>query len=181
LGVLQLIPWKPDLIISGINQGANYGTLIFYSGTVAAAAEGALLGIPSMAVSLTSHSSHDFSTAAVFARNLARHIGKRGLERGLLFNVNVPPLAQDQIKGVALTHQGQFRHIDDLAPHPSLEGHYHYVLNSPSEPSEEHPQSDVARIQAGYISVTPIQMDLTAKYHLEHFKKWPWEEKTWMD
>ena len=181
LGVMRLLPWKPDLIISGVNQGANYGSLIFYSGTVAAAAEGALLGIPSVAVSLTSHDSHDFSAAAAFARNLARMIAERGLEPGLLLNVNVPPLSADRIRGVSLTHQGEFRHTDDLAPHSDLPGHYGYVLNAPSEPDEEHPDSDVARVRAGYISVTPIHLNLTAKHHFPHFEKWPWKEKSWMD
>src|SRR5258708_1185765 len=132
--VLKLLPWKPDLVISGINQGANYGTLILYSGTVAAAAEAALLGIPSMAISLTSHTLKDFTASAQFARKMAEWIQQKGMAPGIVLNVNVPPLPARAIKGVALTHQGQFRHIDDLEPHSQLEDHVNYILNNPSEP-----------------------------------------------
>ena len=181
LAILQLLPWKPDLVISGVNQGANYGSLIFYSGTVAAAAEAVLLGIPAMAVSLTSHTSKDFTVAASYAKHLAGHIGGRGLEPGTLLNVNVPPLSAGEIKGSALTHQGKFRHVDDLAPHPDLAHHYRYVLDSPTEPSLEDPQSDVARVGAGFISVTPLHMDLTAKHQFPGFVDWPWGDRSWMD
>ena len=130
--VLKLLPWKPDLVISGINQGANYGSLILYSGTVAAAAEAVLLGIPAMAVSLTSHTYLDFSVSARFARKITEWIREKGLAPGVLLNVNVPPLEANKIKGMALTHQGQFRHVEDLEPHPLLEGHYGYVLDRKS-------------------------------------------------
>src|SRR5579859_8110209 len=105
--VLCLLPWKPDLVISVINQGANYGSLIFYSGTVAAAAEGILLGIPSVAISMTSHRHKDFSGCALFAKKLVEWIGQNGVDSDVFLNVNVPPLAPGEIKGVALTHQGK--------------------------------------------------------------------------
>lgn len=173
--VLRLLPWKPDLVISGINQGANYGSLILYSGTVAAAAEAVLLGIPSMAISLTSHTYKDFTASAQFARKIAQWIQEKGLTPGLFLNVNVPPLETAGIKGIVLTHQGQFRHVDDLEPHSELDDHFSYVLNSPSEPLLEHPESDVAKVKAGYVSVTPLHLDLTAKHHFPHFSNWPWE------
>ncbi len=173
--VLKLLPWKPDLVISGINQGANYGSLIFYSGTVAAAAEAVLLGIPSMAISLTSHTFKDFSVSAQFAKKIAQWISEKGLGPGVFLNVNVPPLGRKEIKGVVLTHQGQFRHIDDLEHHKDLEGHFNYILNSPSEPSLEHPESDVAKVNEGYVSVTPLHLDLTAKHQFPYFSDWPWE------
>jgi 5'-nucleotidase len=177
VAVLKLLPWRPDLVISGINQGANYGSLVLYSGTVAAAAEAVLLGIPAIAVSLTSHNYRDFSACARFAKKMVEWIKQKPLEQGFLLNVNVPPLNAPDIRGVALTHQGQFRHVDDLEPNLTLEDHYGYVLNSPSEPDQEHPDSDVARIKAGFISVTPLQLDLTAKDHFSRFADWPWDEK----
>jgi 5'-nucleotidase len=177
VAVLKLLPWRPDLVISGINQGANYGSLVLYSGTVAAAAESVLLGIPAIAMSLTSHTYRDFSASADFARKLVGWFKQKPLEQGFLLNVNVPPLETPQIRGIALTHQGQFRHVDDLEPNASMEGHYSYVLNSPSEPEQEHPDSDVARVKAGYISVTPLHLDLTAKDHFSRFPDWPWNEK----
>ena len=171
--VLKLLPWKPDLVISGINQGANYGSLVLYSGTVAAAAEAVLLGIPAMAVSLTSHTHRDFTTSARFARKIVEWVRDKGLAPGVFLNVNVPPLPAGQIKGIALTHQGQFRHVEDLEPHVELEDHFNYILNSPSVPSLEHPDSDVARVGEGFVSVTPLHLDLTAKHHFQHFSDWP--------
>lgn len=174
--VLKLLPWKPDLVISGINQGANYGSLILYSGTVAAAAEAVLLGIPAMAISLTSHTYKDFHSSAHFAKTIAQWIQEKGLAPGVFLNVNVPPLEVEKIKGIVLTHQGQFRHVDDLEPHAELEDHFSYVLNSLSEPLMEHPESDVAKVKEGYVSVTPLHLDLTAKHHFSHFSDWPWDE-----
>jgi 5'-nucleotidase len=179
--VLKLLPWKPDLVISGINQGANYGSLILYSGTVAAAAEAVLLGIPSLAISLTSHTFKDFSASGQFARKIAEWIFEKGLGPGVFLNVNVPPLEVKKIKGMALTHQGQFRHIDDLEPHKDLEDHFSYILNSPSEPTSEHSDSDVAKVNAGFVSVTPLHLDLTAKQHFPHFSDWPWGDRSWME
>jgi 5'-nucleotidase len=179
--VLKLLPWKPDLVISGINQGANYGSLVLYSGTVAAAAEAVLLGIPSMAISLTSHTFKDFSVSARFARRIAQWIFEKGLGPGIFLNVNVPPVPAGKIKGIVLTHQGQFRHIDDLEPHKDLAGHYSYILDSPSEPALEHPGSDVAKVKEGFVSVTPLHLDLTAKHHFHHFSDWPWEDKSWLE
>ncbi len=179
--VLRLLPWKPDLVISGINQGANFGSLILYSGTVAAAAEAALLGIPAMAISLTSHTYKDFTASAKFAGKLTGWIGQKGMAQGVVLNVNVPPLEARSIKGTALTHQGQFRHVDDLEAHTQLEDHFNYVLNSPSEPLMEHPDSDVSKVKEGYISVTPLHLDLTARHHFDHFSDWAGEGSSWMD
>ncbi|MGH7739470.1 MAG: 5'/3'-nucleotidase SurE [bacterium] len=142
------------------------------------AAEAALLGIPAMAVSLTSHTVKDFGPAASCAVKLAREIERMGLEPGLILNVNVPPIPEDRIRGTVLAHQGKFRYVDDLAPHPELKNHYRYVLDSAVEPAEEHPDSDVARVQAGYISVTPLHLDWTAKHQFDRFADWSWGEKS---
>lgn len=179
--VLKLLPEKPDLVISGINQGANYGSLILYSGTVAAAAEAVLLGIPAIAVSLTSHHLKDFSVAAQFTAILCRKIQRFSLPPGVFLNVNVPPLPAGNIRGVRLTHQGLFRHIDDLEPHTEMDEHFTYVLDSPHEPLEEHPESDVAQVKTGSISVTPLQLDLTAREQLGFFSNWPWGNGLWKD
>lgn len=178
--VFHLLPWKPDLVISGINQGANYGSLILYSGTVAAAAEAVLLGIPSVAVSLASHVFKDFAASAQFSRKLVDWILQKGMAPGVLLNVNVPAGEILSLKGVALTHQGLFRHVEDLEPHSEMEGHFRYILDSPSEPTSEHPNSDVAKVKEGFISVTPLHLDLTAKQEFPFYSKWPWDDKAWM-
>jgi 5'-nucleotidase len=177
--VLKLLPWRPDLVVSGINQGANYGSLVLYSGTVAAAAEATLLGVPAVAISLTSHSHADFAASGEAARRVVERVRERGLAEGVLLNVNVPPLPPSAIKGMVLTHQGLFRHVEDLEPHGELDGHFNYVLNSPSEPLMEHPESDVARVREGYVSVTPLHLDLTARHHFHHFTEWPLDGTPW--
>jgi len=177
--VLKLLPWKPDLVVSGINQGANYGSLVLYSGTVAAAAEAVLLGLPAVAISLTSHHHLDFTASGEAAKRVVSWVGEKGLAPGVLLNVNVPPLPLSGLKGMILTHQGLFRHVDDLEPHRDLEGHFNYVLNSPSEPLMEHPESDVARVREGYVSITPLHLDLTAHQHFHHFSEWALEGSPW--
>lgn len=179
LAVLQLLPWKPDLVISGINHGANYGTLVLYSGTVAAAAEATILRIPAFAVSSTSYEWHDYTAAGRAAAHIARVVGKHGMPSDVLFNVNVPPLPVDGIRGMCLTHQGDFRHVDDLMPHETKEDHYAYVWGTSVHPADVHPDSDVSRVREGFIAVTPIQLDLTARAHFEALRKLPLEGDAW--
>jgi len=179
LAVLQLLPWKPDLVVSGINQGANYGTLVLYSGTVAAAAEAVILHIPAFAISLASYQYHDFTTAGKAAAHIAKTLLDGGLPPDVLLNVNVPPLPLGEIRGLRWTHQGDFRHVDDLLPHEGKEGHYSYVLGTPVHHEDNHPDSDVVRVREGYIAMTPIQLDLTAREHFETLKRLPMEGDEW--
>jgi 5'-nucleotidase len=172
---------KPDLVISGINHGANYGTLVLYSGTVAAAAEAVILDIPSIAVSVATHDCKDFKPAAQVARKVAQLVLEKGLPPGVLLNVNVPPLPFEELKGMALSPQGKYRHVDDLEPHAELDDHYRYILDSPIHPEPEAPEADVERVQQGWVSVTPLHLDLTAKAHWGHFVDWPLEQNTWKD
>ena len=102
-----LLKEKPDLVVSGINLGSNTGINAIYSGTVSAATEGTILGIPSFAVSLTTFKDADFSYAAKFARKLSEDILERGLPKGTLLNVNVPPTEEQGIEGVKITRQGR--------------------------------------------------------------------------
>jgi 5'-nucleotidase len=92
-----------------------------------------------------------------------------------LLNVNVPPLAPETVKGFFLAHQGRFRHVDDLEPHAELDDHYGYVLDSPSHPEVEDPDSDVERVKAGYVAVSPLHLDLTARLHWREFESWNWK------
>ncbi|HCV43306.1 MAG TPA: 5'/3'-nucleotidase SurE, partial [Bacteroidetes bacterium] len=107
LGVRSLMKRKPDMVISGINHGSNTAINIIYSGTVSAATEGTVLGIPSIAISLTTYGEADFSYAAKFARKLAVLVAEKGLPEGTLLNVNVPAVSEQQIAGVLLTRQGK--------------------------------------------------------------------------
>ncbi len=176
LAVLKLLPFKPDLVVSGINAGANYGTLVLYSGTVAAAAEAVLLGLPAMAVSVASHVFQDFRAASRVAKLLARAVGEKGLPEGTLLNINVPPLHPEEVRGVALCHQGHFHHVDDIEPHAEMDDHYGYVLDSPSLPEQEAPDSDVEKVRSGFIAVSPLQLDLTDRERWPVYQGWDWED-----
>jgi 5'-nucleotidase len=179
LAVMRLLPWRPDLVVSGINQGANYGTLVLYSGTVAAAAEATLLGLPAFAVSLTSYEYTDYSTAGRAAAHLARVFLKQGLPPNVLLNVNVPPIPMQEIRGMHVTHQGEYHHMDDLVPHPETEDHYQYVLGASVRGENHLPESDVACVEQGGIAVTPIRLDLTAHDCVDALRRLSVEGDAW--
>jgi 5'-nucleotidase len=161
LAVLKLLPWRPDFIISGINQGANYGSLIFYSGTVAAAIEGAILGIPSIAISLASFKYQNYSASSYFISKFLTNLIKKKSTSNAVYNINVPPVSKNKIHGIAVTHQGKFRYVDDMQPHAVLKNHFQYVINSPFSPMHEHKNSDVEMVRKNFISVTPLEINLT--------------------
>jgi len=153
---------KPDLVLSGINSGPNVGIDVIYSGTVAAALEAAIMGIPAVAVSLGARQSPDFSYAARFAANLARALLEdRFLPPGVFLNVNVPAVPERQIKGVAITKQsrscyGERFEKEDVSPSKMV-----FTLSGKLLHLPEPPDVDTTALANNYISVTPIHFDLT--------------------
>ncbi len=153
---------KPDLIFSGINLGPNVGIDVIYSGTVSAAVEAAIIGIPAVAISLGTRESPDFSFAARFAAKLARALlEERFLASGVLLNVNVPGVPEDRIKGVAITKQsrccyGEEFEREDVSPDKIV-----FTLSGKLANRCESLESDVTALSENYISVTPIHFDLT--------------------
>jgi 5'-nucleotidase len=177
LGALVATP--PDVVISGINHGANLGTDILYSGTVSAAMEGVMEGIPAIAVSLTSYTQHTFVPAADFICTLLTTSTVTDLAEPLLLNVNVPALAAAQIKGVKVTRQGIRRYFDQFEKRLDPRGKTYYWLAGEVIEEIEDPISsqglppavqqtlgailtDVQAVQDGYISITPLQYNLTS-------------------
>ena len=167
-----LLNRKPDILISGINLGANTGINTLYSGTVSAATEGAFLGIPSFAVSLCTYRSPDYSFAAKFAVRLANLLLERKLQRGVYLNVNVPPCREDEIRGVAVTRQGQAvfeEHFDKrVDPH----GRVYYWLTGQKVDRETDIAVDDGAVQANMVSITPVQYDLTHHASIESIRSW---------
>jgi 5'-nucleotidase len=171
LALWSLLDGMPDLVIAGINHGANLGTDVLYSGTVSAAMEGLIEGIPSLAFSLTSYSARgarDFSVAANFAQSLVADLAAQPLT-DLLLNVNVPPIAAEDIAGVQLTRQGIRRYIDVFDKRTDPRGKTYYwlageVLEDVEQPADSTTQipTDVQAIRDRYISITPLQYNLTA-------------------
>jgi 5'-nucleotidase len=176
LGVRSLMKTKPDMVISGINHGSNTAINIIYSGTVSAATEGTVLGIPSVAISLTTYGEPDFSYAARFAGRLALLVAERGLPEGTLLNVNVPPVPEHEIAGVLLTRQGKSTWDDTFDVRRDPANREYFWLTGKLNIVDTDPDIDQIAIQNKYVSVTPIQYDLTDKSMLDRMKKWRVED-----
>lgn len=193
LALGAILDEPPDLVCSGINHGANLGTDVLYSGTVSAAMEGVLEGIPSVAFSLTSFSHPDFQPAADFAVKLVRAIAQRPLSHLSLLNVNVPAVAREDIAGIAITRQGVRRYIDQFEKRVDPRGKTYYWLagevieddgDPPLAPAakttmcDRPPQisydfeTDVQAIRHNFITITPLQYNLTCGAGLEHLHPW---------
>ncbi len=161
---------KIDLVISGINQGANTAINIIYSGTVSAATEGTILGLPSIAVSLTSYTYPDFSIAAKFAAKIAKVVLKKGLPKGTLLNVNVP--AVKKVKGAVVTKQGKSNWDDTYEIRLDPAKRKYFWLTGSMLKLDKTIDYDVKAVDEGYISVTPIHYDLTDYKFYDKMKSW---------
>ncbi len=173
LGVNVLLPRRPELIVAGINKGGNLGDDVTYSGTVSAAFEGTLLGIPSFAISLVSRSHFKFEGAARFAVRMARYILRHGLPKDVLLNINVPNLDEDEIRSYRITRQGRWVHngsgvIEKTDPR----GRKYYWIGSGQFIFDEKKDTDFEAVSRGSISVTPLHLDLTHYGSIRLLKKW---------
>jgi 5'-nucleotidase len=175
LALLGILPQKPDLVISGINQGANLGHDLTYSGTVAAAMEAVIFGLPAVAVSLDSYSSHDFATAAQVTAQVVGQVQERGLPAGTFLNVNVPNRAPQEIAGVAITRLGQRVYRDILVERHDPRGRPYYWIGG--EPPSGHLDdgTDIWAVANGYVSITPIHLDMTAHDLIPVLQDWQFQ------
>ena len=172
LALHHLVPRKPDLCLSGINNGFNLGSDVFYSGTVGAALEGALRGVPAIALYLERQKPQDFSHAAAFAHDFVRDILGRGpgaIEPGTLLNVNIPSGAP---LGLRATSLGRRIYRDQVDVRQDLRGRNYYWIGGPEEKGEDTPGSDCTAVQAGLVSVTAIGLDLTHRPMLDRLVSW---------
>ena len=172
LALHHLVPRKPDLCLSGINNGFNLGSDVFYSGTVGAALEASLRGVPAMAISLERQNPQDFSHAAGFARELVRDIlarGKDAIEPGTLLNVNLP---SGPVRGLRPTSLGRRIYRDQVDVRQDLRGRNYYWIGGPEEKGADVPGSDCTAVQEGLVSVTAIGLDLTHRPTLERLASW---------
>lgn len=182
LAIGNLMKQTPDYVLSGINQGANLGTDILYSGTVSAAMEGIIEGIPSIALSLTSFSCQDFEPAANFAQSLLAQLAQQALKSVMLLNVNVPAVKVEEIAGVAITRQGVRRYEEVFQQRIDPRGKtYYWLAGQVTEDISEllvlDPQiseipTDVQANRQNYITITPLQYNLTYKAGLESLQQW---------
>jgi 5'-nucleotidase len=172
LALLGLLPRKPDLVVSGINLGANVGHDLTYSGTVAAAMESVIGGISAIAISLDAYEPTDWSVAARFAAYLAKQVLAQSLSEPLLLNVNVPALPEGEIKGVQITRLGQRIYRDALDERKDPRGKVYYWIGGDAPVGVPEEGTDIGALAAGYISVTPILLDLTDYARLAALRAW---------
>jgi 5'-nucleotidase len=175
LAVYGLLPGRPDLVISGVNLGPNAGISVIYSGTVSAATEGTILGIPSMAVSLNTFSDPIWDTPARVARDLAAKVLQRGLPPETLLNVNVPNLPFDQLKGYRVTRMGRSRFVEIFHRRTDPRNNVYYWMDGEMELVGDGDGTDIKALEDGYVSLTPIWFDLTHHKVLEDFRR-SWQE-----
>lgn len=176
LALTGLLPSKPALVVSGINIGPNLGDDIIYSGTVSAAVEGTLLEIPSIAVSLVTLRNSSFEAAAEFACTLAARVLEKGLPSGTLLNVNVPPVPAQELKGWRLTRQGKRRYIEQVVERIDPRGRKYYWIGGDDLEFDKEDGTDCMAIHEGYISVSPLQVDMTSYRSFREIKAlmFPW-------
>ena len=173
LGIYQILKKKPDLIVSGINHGANLGDDVHYSGTVSAAMEGAINGVPSIAVSLVMKSEKPkFDVAANFAAKLTKAVLKNKLPPGLVLNVNVPELPKNKIKGYVYSKLGKRNYGDIIVENLDPRGKKYYWIGGDQRSYEDIPGSDCNAILEGKIAITPIQADMTNYSFLDKIRSW---------
>ena len=173
LAVLGLVEPMPDLVVSGINQGPNMGHDITYSGTVAAAMEATVWDIPAIAVSLDSfESTAEYEAAALFAARLARKVLAEGLPTNTFLNVNVPALPASEISGVQLTRLGKRLYRDALVSRKDPRGRDYYWVGGEPPSGIIEDGTDIGAVANGYISVTPLSMDMTDYRLLHHLETW---------
>ena len=176
LGMKVVLEKPPSLVVSGINMGANVGASLIYSGTVSAATEGTLLGIPSFAISLDNKLGGDWDAAAEFAKSLAKKLLKTGLPRGILLNVNVPNIPRERISGVRITSQGRTNFDDFFEQREDPRGHKYFWMCGTMVAEDNVPEHDVTALADGYITISPVHYDLTAKEFLPELKGWGLED-----
>jgi 5'-nucleotidase len=152
---------KPDIIVSGINRGENLGDDITYSGTVSAAIEGTLLGIPSLAVSLQGRNDFEFEAASYFSHLISSYILTNPIPKDTLINMNIPGLPLKEIKGIKITRQGKRLYNDPIIEKTDPRGKKYYWIGGCELESMEMENSDIEAIKKGFVSITPIKLDMT--------------------
>jgi 5'-nucleotidase len=175
LGLVQNV----DLVISGINPHANIGHDVTYSGTVTAAMEGVIAGVYGIAISLDSPDNFgellDYSTAAIVGRRVAEKVLEDGLPKGVLLNVNVPYLLETELNGYMITRQGLRVYRDALDKRLDPRGKPYYWIGGETPTGVDEPGTDFGALRAGHVSITPLQLDLTAREAMETLQRWNWQ------
>ena len=172
LAVTGMLDTLPDIIVSGINNGANMGDDTIYSGTVAAATEGYLLGIPSIAISLTSFEGRNFAAAGRVARELVERYTANPINQPVLLNVNVPDIPYEELKGIEVTRLGRRHKAEPVVKMVSPRNETMYWIGAAGAAADAGPGTDFNAVERGFVSVTPLQVDLTQAVQLPAIRQW---------
>ncbi len=162
----------PALVVSGVNLGPNSGVSVFYSGTVSAAFEGALMGRPALAVSLAVFEHPDFGPPAEIGARLAAMVLRNGLPPGVFLNVNVPPLPPERLRGIRVVPQARSRFVETYHRRTDPRGREYFWLDGYLEHLDEIPDTDVTSLQEGFVTVTPLRADLTDETAMGTIEAW---------
>jgi 5'-nucleotidase len=163
---------KPDILVSGINYGSNTATNTLYSGTVAAALEGAIQGITSLAFSLATYEHADFTYAGKFARKLAKKVLQQGIPADTILSVNIPNVPESEIAGVLSTSQGRSRWEENAIERNDMYGNPYYWLNGTLKLLDDSLRQDEYAVRRNYVTVTPLSCDLTNHTFLDSLNQW---------
>ncbi len=172
IAITGLLEEEPDLVVAGINHGPNLGDDVIYSGTVAAAMEGRFLGLPAMAVSIDSHEPKHLETAARIVSRLVSNLGQVSLGPSIILNVNVPDIPYDHIKGVKATRLGHRHKAEPVTKVRDPRGNVLYWVGPAGPEQDAGPGTDFYAVRNGYVSVSPLQVDLTRQSVLEPLANW---------
>lgn len=172
LAITGLLETEPDMVFAGINHGANLGDDVLYSGTVAAATEGRFLGLPAVAISMVSSDPQHFETAVKAAGIILQRLLDQPLAKDILLNINVPDLPWSEIKGFQSTRLGQRHKAEPVIKTKDPRARTIYWVGPPGAEQDAGPGTDFYAVSQGYISVTPLQLDLTRYDALDTVKEW---------
>ncbi len=172
LAVTGMLPYQPDMVVSGINAGANMGDDTIYSGTVAAATEGLLLGIPAIALSLVGKSHAHYDTAGQVAVELVQRFAAQSHRAPWLLNVNVPDLPYSDLTGTQVTRLGKRHKAEPVIPVSNPQGETVYWVGPPGKAQDAGEGTDFYAVGQGCVSITPLQMDLTQYRQLDTVRAW---------
>ena len=172
IAVSTFLKETPDIVISGINLGPNTGTNVIYSGTVSAATEGTILGIPSVAISLTTFTDPYYGYAAKLACTLAAAVHEHGLPESTLLSVNVPNVREKDIAGIRITRQGKSKFKEFFDKRIDPKGGTYYWLAGEMVDADESADSDHAAVRENFVSITPLHYDMTNERAIEEIRSW---------
>jgi len=172
LAITGLLEEEPDMVIAGINSGANLGDDVLYSGTVAAATEGRFLGLPAMAVSMVASSPKHYATGARVALELVQRLQVHPLAADTIINVNVPDLPYEELKGYQATRLGHRHKAEPVIKMADPRGRTIYWVGPAGAEQDAGPGTDFFAVREGYVSVTPLQVDLTRHSTLPEIQTW---------